>query len=192
VFQCLADVTSASGESLCDTRTLKQRYAISCTFESMHPYFCSLLYVAQYKRSGCKPRQADRQMSIRSRLRVTFVSLLCLRFPNLTTEIDTTVFASVANKAFMKEVHDLLTKRQATMESAYFARHGYMLSYEDFIAIKVSCKSLLNCLTMSRSVLRKKLFGEEFWRDRELQLRLSEGHRLQDPRRRNSAALVCA
>jgi hypothetical protein len=90
----------------------------------------------------------------------------------------------------MKEVHALLQQRQAEWEPLFFAKHGFFMTFDDFVTIKTRKKSLLDCLTLCRSVLRSKVCGEDFWKEREVQLRLSEGHRLVDPKRRQSIALV--
>lgn len=90
----------------------------------------------------------------------------------------------------MKEVHDLMEFRVTTWEAAYCSKQGHMLRFDDFLAIKRKSQALLHSLAYARTKLRLGVCGEEFWVTREMELRTTEGHRLQDNKRRNSQALV--
>lgn len=80
--------------------------------------------------------------------------------------------------------------RRRTWEEAYFDKHGMRLRFGDFIDIKRKSLHVLHSLAYCRTWLRKKLFGDAFWRAREQNLRAQEKHRMLDPERKSSSALV--
>lgn len=99
------------------------------------------------------------------------------RFPSL--HIGDTA-KNLENRTFMKEVHDLMINRLETWDGPFYEKQGHILRLEDFIEMKRKSKHLLHSVLFAQTCVRKRLFGEFFWNDREVTLRAKEGLRLQD------------
>lgn len=97
---------------------------------------------------------------------------------------------NLENRTFMKEVNALLDHRRRTWDAPQFERNGSKMKFNDFVEIKRRSQYMLHSLIFSQTFLKKKIFGEKYWREREAELRALEGRRLQDPERRKSVAMV--
>jgi hypothetical protein len=90
----------------------------------------------------------------------------------------------------VKEYTALMDTRKRSMDDTTFERQGSQMKFNDFVDMKRRSQYLLHSLIFAQTFIRKKLFGEHFWREREKELRALEGYNLQDPERSNSVAMV--
>lgn len=109
------------------------------------------------------------------------------RFPALITG-DSAL--NLENKTFVKEYTALIEGRKRSMDETTFERQGTRLKFNDLVDMKRRSQYLLHSLIFAQTFIRKKVFGESFWREREKELRAMEGFKLQDPERSKSVAMV--